>query len=48
MGEENTGLIDVSEVDLDDLRKLHNPALFRAVQHLTESSAMVAGFQSAI
>ncbi len=49
MDDENTtGLIDVSDVKLDDLRQLQNPALFRALQQLTDTSSMVAGFQSVI
>ncbi|MFB9476429.1 hypothetical protein [Nonomuraea salmonea] len=48
MGDESTGLVDVCEVTLDDLRRLRDPALLRAMQHLAESSRMVAGFQSAI
>ncbi|WP_327585382.1 hypothetical protein OHA25_58580 [Nonomuraea sp. NBC_00507] len=49
MGDDNTtGLIDVSDMDLDDLRQLQNPAIFRALQQVTDTSGTVAGFQSVI
>jgi FXSXX-COOH protein len=43
-----TGLIDVSEVDLADLKLLDIPAILRAWQRCAEEGGTVAGFQSAI
>ncbi|MFI6294805.1 hypothetical protein ACIBEJ_24665 [Nonomuraea sp. NPDC050790] len=46
--EDDTGLIDVSDRDLADLKQLDNPALLRAMRHIAKSSGTVAGFQSAV
>lgn len=43
-----TGLIDVSDMDLADLKLLDIPALMRAWQRCAEERGTVAGFQSAI
>ncbi|QYC38875.1 hypothetical protein Nocox_06240 [Nonomuraea coxensis DSM 45129] len=49
MGNENTtGLIDVSDVDLEDLRQLRNPALIRAMEQLRRTGPTEALFQSFI
>lgn len=49
MGEDTTtGLIDVNDVDLADLKLLDIPAIVRAWQRCAEGGGAVAGFQSAI
>ncbi|WP_442945783.1 FxSxx-COOH cyclophane-containing RiPP peptide [Nonomuraea sp. LPB2021202275-12-8] len=50
MVDENaTGLIDVSEIDLERLKSLRIPALTRALQRCAEEGGgTVAGFQSAL
>lgn len=47
--ESTTGLIDIRGIDLDDLKRLRNPAIMRALQRCVEEPGdAVAGFQSAI
>ncbi|MFI6927093.1 hypothetical protein ACIBIZ_44665 [Nonomuraea spiralis] len=49
MGDDRgTELIDVSDVNLEDLKRLQNPALLRALKACTEGEGPVAGFQSVI
>lgn len=43
-----TGLIDVGDIDLEDLKGLDIPALSRAWERLSEGSDIVASFQSAV
>ncbi|WP_156325534.1 FxSxx-COOH cyclophane-containing RiPP peptide [Nonomuraea sp. SBT364] len=44
-----TGLIDVGDIDLEDLKRLQNPALTRAWQRCADDGGgTVAGFQSAV
>lgn len=45
--EDSTGLIDVSEIGLDDLKLLQIPAITRALQSVSEATGTVAKFQSA-
>ncbi|MEU8397055.1 hypothetical protein AB0C28_17840 [Nonomuraea sp. NPDC048892] len=46
-GEHATGVIDVDEATLEDLRDLDLPVLTRALQRISSPSATVAGFTSA-
>ncbi|GGS68144.1 hypothetical protein ACFFV7_16300 [Nonomuraea spiralis] len=49
MGDDRgTELIDVSDVNLEDLKRLQNPALLRALQASGNGEGPVAGFTSVI
>ncbi|MEV5893236.1 hypothetical protein [Nonomuraea fuscirosea] len=46
-GEGATGVIDVDEATLEDLKNLDLPVLTRALERISSTSATVAGFTSA-
>ncbi|MEU8365196.1 hypothetical protein AB0C27_55200 [Nonomuraea sp. NPDC048882] len=46
-GEHATGVIDVDEATLEDLKDLDLPVLTRALQRISGQSTTVAGFSSA-
>jgi hypothetical protein len=46
-GEGATGVLDVDETTLEDLRNLDLPVLTRALERISSTSATVAGFTSA-
>ncbi|MEV4836059.1 FxSxx-COOH cyclophane-containing RiPP peptide [Nonomuraea sp. NPDC049486] len=43
-----TGLIDVSDIDLEALKGLDIPALNRVLERLADEGVIVASFQSSV